>query len=772
MFPGLKPQSSHASQSSLLRRRPGTPRYIAILLILLVASACRNGNDRAEAIRRGDELVVRKQYADAVIAYRTAVDDDPRDGETRLKLARAYLQIGDWLKAAPEAIRAADLLPDDSDAQQLAIAMMLGHRRFADALDRLETRMRIEPNSAALFVLFGNAKARLSNSWSALWAFDEAMRRGKNYDNVRADLRPAGLRADDRPAEEAFRRALELDADSLEARLALANFYWALDRLEEGEEVLRWVADRDPASVLSNRALGLLYASRGRESEAEKYLKVAAANNDRDSQFALANYYRQRNRDEEALAILDKMAAGDDADGGAAARAADIEFRLGRREQAMRRTEKILARDPLNARALGIKAQALLVAGDIGQATTIARAAVAAEPGLVDARVVLARSLVASADRVGAFDEFAEAWRLNSRDAEIAKELTNLALTLGRDQVALEYARDRVRLTPNDRDASIALVRVFTRNGDFAGADRTLAPFLAKRPAPPDVLVLLAAIQAARGSTDAARSTYLAALQADRDSLEALTGLVGLEIEDHRVARVQQRVEQAVAAHPKDPGYLLLAARTSRAAGDAQSAESTLRTILDIDPGHAEAELSLVDVLAHQNRREEATQLIKRALTRPPSSFELQVRLATLLEETGHVTEARRRYEAIVTANGNAGAVSARLAALYANQRENLDRALELAKMAKQQLPDDASVSDTLGWVYVRSGLPSMGARHLKDAVRAEPTTALFRYHLGIAHQQQAEVWAARDELTRALALDPNFPAAADARAALKTLAR
>ena len=180
----------------------------------------------------------------------------------------------------------------------------------------------------------------------------------------------------------------------------------------------------------------------------------------------------------------------------------------------------------------------------------------------------------------------------------------------------------------------------------------------------------------------------------------------------------------------------------------------------------------LVDVLAQQNRREEAVQVIKRALTRPPSSFRLQVMLATLLEQTGQVAEARMRYEAIIAANRKAGGVAARLAALYANQRENLDRALEFANMAKKQLPNDPSVSDTLGWVYVRMGVPSLGAPHLKDAVRAQPATALFRYHLGIAHQQQMEIGAARAELTRALALDPDFPGATDARAALDTLAK
>jgi tetratricopeptide (TPR) repeat protein len=318
-----------------------------------------------------------------------------------------------------------------------------------------------------------------------------------------------------------------------EARLGFASFLWAVGRLDEGADVLKRAADDDPGHAFLGRALGLFYLSRGRDAEAEKYLKVAASTNDRDSQLVLADYYLQRNRDEDALPMLDKMAAGDDPDGGAAMRAADIEFRLGRREQAMQRAEKVLARDPGNARALRIKAQALFAAKDFSQAMTIARAAVAAEPGSREARSVLARSLAATGDPDGAFAEFTEVWRLNSRDAETAKEMAGLALTLGRDQVALEFAT-----------------------------------------------------------------------------------------------------------------------------------------------------------------------------------------------------------------------------------------------IAKQKLPNDPSVSDILGWAYVRKDAPTRGLPHLQDAVRAEPASALFRYHLGIAHYRMREFPRAREELTRALGLDPNFSGAPDAQKVLNRLAK
>jgi len=236
------------------------------------------------------------------------------------------------------------------------------------------------------------------------------------------------------------------------------------------------------------------------------------------------------------------------------------------------------------------------------------------------------------------------------------------------------------------------------------------------------------------------------------------------------VARIQPRVEQAAAAHPNDARYLLLAARTSRAVGDIGRAESTLRNILAADPAHTEAALLLGDVLARQNRRDEATRVIRQALTRGPSSVTLQMALANLLDDTGHVAEARALYEGIVAANPKAFEASTRLAALYADQRDNLEEALRLAKSARNGLPDDPKVADALGWVYVRSGLAWSGIPYLDAAVRGEPATALFRYHRGVAYQLRGDLQAARDDLSRALTLDPNFRRAADARVALDAL--
>ena len=741
-----------------------------LLLLLVLVSACRDGApSKADVIRRGDELLGREQYAEAITAYRTAVDRDGSDGDARLKLARAYLMSGDWLKAAPEAIRAADLLLDDGDAQVLAISMMLGLQRFDEARDRATTRLKIEPDSVALLVLFANATARFANPWSELEKIDEWLRLGKGYDEPWSHGRPSNASAADRAAEEALRRAVSLDPGSNEARLALANFCWAVGRIDEGEEALRWIADRNPSDVLSNRLLGLFYASRGQRDEAEKYLK-AAAEVDPVSRFALADYFVQQDRAQEALSVLEKMIAGDDPGGGATLRAADIEFRMGKPELAMKRAEKILAREPNNTWASRIKAQALLVTGKVGDAAKLARAVAIADPTSREARLLLARSLAATGDLSGAFSEYSEVWRADARDAQVAKELAGIALELDRNDVAVEFAQQSVRLAPNDRDASIALVRALVRTGDFSAADRTLTPFLARDAESSGMLVLRAAIQAGRGSHDAARSLYLRALQTDKDSLEALSGVVGLDLADRQVAPARTLVNEAMSRRPKDPAYLLLASRVSLAENDAVGAEKTLRGILDIAPANVETALVLAGVLARRDRREDAQHVLEQALTRRQDSLQLQVSLANVLEDMGQIADARVRYERILATNPEAYAVSSRLAALHVNHGGNLDAALALAQTAKQHLPDDPVVSDTLGWVYVRKALPTLARRHLEDAVRADPTRAVFRYHLGIAYEHLGERLKARDELARALALAPDFAGASEARDVLKTL--
>jgi tetratricopeptide (TPR) repeat protein len=124
-----------------------------------------------------------------------------------------------------------------------------------------------------------------------------------------------------------------------------------------------------------------------------------------------------------------------------------------------------------------------------------------------------------------------------------------------------------------------------------------------------------------------------------------------------------------------------------------------------------------------------------------------------------------------MSATPNAPVAANNLAFIYAEEGSNLDMALQLAQSAKQALPDDGSVDDTLGWVYYKRNLPSLAVGPLQESVKKLPDNAEARYHLGMVYLMLDDKPKARETLERALKLDPKVGGDA-ARQALATASR
>jgi predicted Zn-dependent protease len=245
---------------------------------------------------------------------------------------------------------------------------------------------------------------------------------------------------------------------------------------------------------------------------------------------------------------------------------------------------------------------------------------------------------------------------------------------------------------------------------------------------------------------------------------------VDLETSKGDPARARQHIDKALAAHPDDSRYFILAARVAAASKDTKRVEALTQKILAADPGHEPAALLAAEAAAAEGRRDDARRLLELALTKKPGSVGLLTSLGMLFEAMGQPAEARTRYEAVIASAGQVLPAALRLATLYANDGTNIDMALQLASAAKRQQPDNPAITDLMGWVYVRKRLPTQALPYLQDAVRAEPNNPLFRYHLGVAFERRGEIARAREELSKALSISGAFAGADDARALLKTI--
>jgi len=126
-----------------------------------------------------------------------------------------------------------------------------------------------------------------------------------------------------------------------------------------------------------------------------------------------------------------------------------------------------------------------------------------------------------------------------------------------------------------------------------------------------------------------------------------------------------------------------------------------------------------------------------------------------------------KHYRAALQINPQFAPAANNLAYILAESNRDLNEALILAQTAKEKMPEDPNVMDTLGWVYYKKGLYDLAIGKFKDSLAKTPENAPVVFHLGMAYNKKGEGDKARAELERALQLDVNFTGAEEARKVL-----
>jgi Tfp pilus assembly protein PilF len=746
-------------------------------IAILAASACSKNSQAAKKafMDSGDHYVAQKNYAEAGIQFRNAVAIDGSDGTARLKLAEVYALMGDRINALHEYVRAADLMPNNVVAQLRAGKGLLEAGQIAEAKQRALDVLQKEPKNVEAMILLGYALAGLKDLDGAIKEVEQAIeaepRRVLSYTNLglleyAKNGRPA--------AESALKRATEIEPKSVDAHLSLANFYWAGQQNDQADREFKIALDLDPNSATGNRAYAQFLLANGKAAQGEQYLKRnVAVSPDLDGKVILADYYLAVGRPKDAVAVLEPLSHTKDGFVVAKLRLAALDFAANRRKDAYDGLDAIFKREPKNDDALVEKARFLLLEGKYADALAPANAAVESNPQSAPAHYTRGQALEGSGSIDDAIKAFQDVLKLRPSAVAAQVELGRLFLLRGDPAAATELLIEAVKSGPQTVQVHYLLAKALIGISDLGHAEREVTIVTNSTPNNAATQVLAGDYYVARRDAGRARAAYARAFELNPKSVDALTGLVRIDLVEGKRDAVRARLDSRLAAvdAKKDPSLLLLAGKTFLVLEDQQRAERMLRDCLEVDPSNMDAYSSLAGLLKTEGRLDDAKKEYEEVARRlPKTAVVADTMIGIILALQDKHDEAVKHFEKALAVDPRAAVAANNLAWEYAERGANLDVALSLAQTAKARLPNNSEATDTLGWIYYKKDMAALAISTLQQGTEQEPSNATLHYHLGLAYLKSGDRTNARKSLQQALKLAPQSAFAEDARKTLGTI--
>ena len=767
--------SEHENDRELKRPRGRFRSWMRSPLVVAVfvgLAACSSPEEKARVrFDRGLAAQARGAHTEAVIELRGALRDDPNRAETHYRLALSLLEIKQFGPGVWELDEAIRLDPKNLDARIRRAWIALATQNPDAALAQATAILDADPSNVdaalariAAHLSKGNLPAAEAESETAVERWPEEKR--AHYDL--AQVRSRQGRIND--ARASLLRYRELDGNSVAATREVVRFYLATEQSGEAESLLRESIPSVAAAERSDLALDLagLLERLGRDAEAEQVLRSAleAAPERLDLREQLANVLARTGRLDEALAETRAGLALDPSSRALRLQEADALLRRGDLDGASERIRSMLAEHPEDATVALVHARALSQAARTDEAIEVLRGIVAGDPNAANAHYLLGALLLAKgrpADAVGSLQLAAA--RLSAKTG--APQLfAEALLRLGDFGQSASEARRALEADPQSLRARMILAEALLGSGAATEAESVL------RAATEDSAALhamLARVLVARGRLADAQAEIERARALEPDSVQWTVDLIWILVKRGAGNAALERAETGMLEHPAAPDFAFLKGQILLRLGDEAAAARAFERAIEVDPDFLSGYVNLAQIEARAGRFDGAREFLRRALARRADDADTLRALGDVELRGGRADDAIAAYEKALLADPGSPVSKSALARALADAGRDLDRALDLARAARESDASNADFAEALGRVLHRKGIYAAAVDQFRNAVELLPhPIAAYRYRLGLALLANGDRAGAVRELEQALAIDPSFEGSSDARRVLE----
>lgn len=710
-------------------------RSLLVALVGLFVAACSRGPEKYLA--SGDKYFKAGKYSEAVIQYQNAVQASPKLAHAHHQLALTYLELKSFQPAYNELRTTVTLDPKDSEAQLQLAALLLAAKKYAEAKAAAAKVVATEPNNAQAHDVLAREAAATGDSGGAIREYQTAIKLAPQTIESYSALATLYTSKGDIPdAESVLKQAVDSNPQSELAHLNLGRFHFSQRRFSEADADFDRAARLAPRDPLTRLLLANDYLAEGKPTEAEKVcaeLKTVAPDDPRAYR-ALALFYGTTGQRAKAAAELQSLRISKPEDPWVKAYLAETLLDLNRLQEASAPTGELLKADSNDPRAL-----------------------------LLKGRILLAERKYAEAQRV-----LEDATKNAPRSAATYYFLGLAQESVGLKEAAKASFAQAHKLSPRMLGPEAALAEIEADAGVYDQADR-----LAKvNPNAPLADVVGAEAELDKGNLRKAEELAQAGLQRDPVSYPALEILLKLYAKEGKAQEAVRRLSSLSSQFPQNAGIQFLLARGYFDLKDLPNSEARVRQAISLDPQIAGAHALLAEIDSAKGAAGQAISELKLEIEITPSNASNYMALARLYETGGKWHDAIAVLEKAHAVDPGSPYVDNNLAYLYTEHGGDPNGALSLAQEAKRALPDSPLVADTLGWTDYKLGSYVSAITQLTFSTQKVPGNPEYQYHLGMAYLGASRLDLAARSLERALRSGSTFGDAANARAALDTIAK
>jgi tetratricopeptide (TPR) repeat protein len=712
-------------------------RIVTVALAVVLVTGCSKEAKKARLVHDADTYFKDGNYDKARVSYLNVLRLDPQNALALERIGAMWQDDAAPLRAAPFLKKASEVDPNNIENRIRLARCYLAVGAASDAkTEVLGVLGQVPANGDAIMVLAESARTKEDVEAAA-----QHIEKFLNRNDVSFHLASANLflrKGDAMAATISVRQALTVDPKSSAAHMAMGDLYLFQKDVKQATEEYKQAADLAPI----------------RSTERLKYAAFKSAMGDAEETRRIANEMTRQVPDYlPGWVLLAELASKDK-----------------KYDEALSLLENVFGRDPEYVDGRRLQSEVLIEKGETKKAVQVLEQLDKAYSGVPLIKYQLARAYLKNNNPNQAKLALEQAISSNPGYLDAVLLLAEVNIRTGHSESAIEPLTRVLRINPEQRRAAMLLATAYGTLERPDDAVAVLQEQVNRAPKDPQPQAALGLTYRRAKKYDEARQAFEKAAQLEPNNLALITQLTEVDLLQKRFDAARQRIRNHFQEKSDSADAHFWEARVLAAEGKWDGVETELRRTLGLDPNFSGAYDLLVQSYIATNKLPQAIKELEDLLAKDPKNLSALMTLALVHDRMKDYPKERDAYEKALAINPNSVLALNNLAYLCAEKLNDLDKAYDFARKARELQGDDAAIADTLGWVLYKRGDYQQALSILQDSAEKDPGSPEIQFHLGMTALMMGQTDVAKAAFRAAANSDADFDGKEESKRRLASL--